>query len=1271
MNMVWVCDEDNEFSQNAIGKSDICITIEFLVFLVFLSSASPVLADMPGESLFPSFESPEHLLVLDMNGIDENLRPALVALQGVVNRVEPRIYLTWTWHGRAWLEDTIATRGITYEEVTDPTGLFLRFRDELSGCIVYDPSVPGTINVATTMAGVLNATIVDPRYSDLLVDFGIPVIADLQGTWSENEVSEMYAWAFENYWRNCTHRILAHLDPHKHHLRDYLVACGVFTFFCDIERQDERDFLEFVFSHVDVEVNTPVLGYFPQYEVFGIANENGCFMVSTNFAPSLTVHSAIEADLPVNQARKPSPLLEDRIYVTFVISDGSGINYNLDHLRYQWEDEARGNVPIGWTTSPLLAELAPAVVEWYFGNATDNDYFMAAPTGIGNMYPTSYPNLSAYTEITKSYMDSMDLAEICVWNFPDQGDLSAARQIIEELDVTAVFENTYESSRRLSGGVYIGTLMQVVCDPAQTRQEKAQEILDSIYDRVPQDRRPAFVCVSLAACDVTPSLLLDVATSLGNDFSVVRPDEFAALLAQVSSMEVLWERKHRTKEVGNADNIVRTGDNTSIIAFNTYRDEEDGPTLTLAKVNDEGSVVWERYHGHGSAECMAPTGAGGAIVVYERDDVYRISRVDKFGNHAWDREITIDWSPRAMIQTDNDIYLIAGSRLIEDAYAICLLSVKDGDGVVREETYPIPPEWINEFFSVRGIAGSANDFFILGESRGHHPIASTAVLLKINGYGSKSWLKKLDISSASRIVESGDGGVIIMGNEIFEDEGFHLVKIDGNGQQVWERGYDSLYINSMVRSQNGSILVGEIISPFEGHYYGDICLVKVDENGRKVWERVYTSHLNDPLEWPRSVAPGKVGGFVGLQEYEDDAYCVRFDDQGERVWEVVIGDMVELTDAAGSGDGGCVASGVTHEMGNGPSDAYLLRIDGDGNDVWKRSYGGNGWDSAQSITTTGDGFIAAGFTTSFGKDDGDIYVFKTNLSGDIVWNITYGTSRRDQAKRVLRCENGCLVGGELSRGPAGGNVFLMRLDDLGEILWASILTGEQRDRLMDIAPNLDGGFYVLARREYPHDGQAHTGINQGYLLLKVDEKGKVIWEKQMEEREEDGPVDEIEFMINDGEGGLVIGGTREVDYSIVIFLARFDGEGESLWERSYEKKHTGEPKDVIRTIDGGFILVGEHGMHLLRVDEEGEHVWEENIGDDIIMYGSRFITGVTGDEFIAGGYSKAMADTWYLIKFREYVHEPVVSLVLFILLVVIMSKARAEYIKNSLLNNSA
>jgi hypothetical protein len=153
----------------------------------------------------------------------------------------------------------------------------------------------------------------------------------------------------------------------------------------------------------------------------------------------------------------------------------------------------------------------------------------------------------------------------------------------------------------------------------------------------------------------------------------------------------------------------------------------------------------------------------------------------------------------------------------------------------------------------------------------------------------------------------------------------------------------------------------------------------------------------------------------------------------------------------------------------------------------------------------------------------------------------------------------------------------------------------------------------------------------------------------MEEMEDDGQVDEIEFMTNDGEGGLVIGGIKEVNFSIVLFLTKFDGNGSVVWERSYEKKYIGEPKGIIRTGDGGFIVVGEYGVHLLRVDSKGERVWEEKIQDGI----GKFITGGPDDEYIAGGYSRAMADTWYLMKFREYVPEPSMSLVALLLLIAI------------------
>ncbi|UCE17299.1 MAG: DJ-1/PfpI family protein [Gemmatimonadota bacterium] len=88
----------------------------------------------------------------------------------------------------------------------------------------------------------------------------------------------------------------------------------------------------------------------------------------------------------------------------------------------------------------------------------------------------------------------------------------------------------------------------------------------------------------------------------------------------------------------------------------------------------------------------------------------------------------------------------------------------------------------------------------------------------------------------------------------------------------------------------------------------------------------------------------------------------------------------------GTDDGGFVLCGYTFSYGAGHADMYVIKTDAEGHEEWSQTYGGEGWEYGYSACQTSDGgYIATGYTTSFGAGSKDVYLVKTDANGDVSW----------------------------------------------------------------------------------------------------------------------------------------------------------------------------------------------------------------------------------------------------------------------------------------------
>jgi hypothetical protein len=314
------------------------------------------------------------------------------------------------------------------------------------------------------------------------------------------------------------------------YLRDYAVANQAMTFWLDPNVDAERELFEQIMSEVDPY--TPYLGWFAQ-DIAGefggteLCSKHGVYVLAADWFENLSVHSGARAPISDRQKAAPTVPLENKVYVTFTMSEGDNLQYNEHRLRVLWDNPGRGSVPVNWTTNPLLADAAPHFLSHFQRTATDNDLLVAGPSGAGYIYPTPWPDgtFATFTEQTGKYMHATGMGIVYVLNRVDghDVDLSAdkTRAYVSDVQPQGIFLNWSgtTTTRLVEGGTPLATILGV---------GGVQETKDAIARSAQgwDGTSPRFVSIGVNAWSTTPQDLAEVTASLGSEYRVVRGDQY-------------------------------------------------------------------------------------------------------------------------------------------------------------------------------------------------------------------------------------------------------------------------------------------------------------------------------------------------------------------------------------------------------------------------------------------------------------------------------------------------------------------------------------------------------------------------------------------------------------------------------------------------------------------------------------------------------------------------------------------------------------------------
>ena len=379
-----------------------------------------------------------------LDSYDEALTVA--CLQGIINRDRPRLYVLSKKDSRPEYWRKILSdkgrwlKGKTFNPLADLNALVELARPRLKGVVIWDPQVPASVNVATTIAGVEDGVVLSPEYATKYLSvWKMDVLMDLRGRFSGKETgskkNDAYRWAIREYIRKgrCSDHFLclyedafstrARGDIGYVLTRDWAVKNRAFVYdlspWADEVPGDDlgqrlgtdlatyRMMLEATLEESAPDRTTEVTGFFAFAKYSNVAGHQSTHdPVPTEWetvwlmSPYNCYQNTISSDCfnqtfhsqapwtPLKQKRPAdTPKLGTKAYVSFLMADYDSATPLYSFLPARWDDSSRGQVPLAWGINPNLIETYPDIIAYLYETATAADYFTADASAAGYMNP--------------------------------------------------------------------------------------------------------------------------------------------------------------------------------------------------------------------------------------------------------------------------------------------------------------------------------------------------------------------------------------------------------------------------------------------------------------------------------------------------------------------------------------------------------------------------------------------------------------------------------------------------------------------------------------------------------------------------------------------------------------------------------------------------------------------------------------------------------------------------------------------------------------------
>lgn len=541
--------------------------IRFLLSLFILSvaaisaSAQPIptkVAKAPAEAtLIPLSEN------WRMDG-DVPRHALIISLQGLANRDYPRIYLEypthWQWEIVRPLEGFLEKRhGMKFNRLAqdDAEAALALYAKYAKGYVVWDRNVRSSLIVAFTVAGVRDAVVVSEDLIPLVEKHGLKKVEDLRGRFVGQPDDEIYQWAYDHYFEQCSRDYYVVLGGHAGaEMQPGIADFGISrrAFFSDLsanpKHPKELALLKKIFSRqnpASIVLGWHSYGKDTEGQHTTLVGNYGLKMEGLHNLPNVSFTSQIpltpDFKFTNNHSVAPDATLkpENKVYIAALATDAMGIG--------AWTKPGRGKIPYGWQVLMNWVWMNPPALQYFYEDKSPNDYFVAGLSGPGYMYPKSIPadKFPALMKDAREMMAQLDLRVMEIMDYSEGnrhiGNTDLPKEVVDryyrEFPNVIGFINGYGTARTFDlrdGKPFIS--YDYYLDVKRPVADAAAD-LEELIQLNPQ--RPYFLLLHIRELN-TVEKVTQILESLSESVEVVPLDKFLKLAASAKTYQTRYQQ---------------------------------------------------------------------------------------------------------------------------------------------------------------------------------------------------------------------------------------------------------------------------------------------------------------------------------------------------------------------------------------------------------------------------------------------------------------------------------------------------------------------------------------------------------------------------------------------------------------------------------------------------------------------------------------------------------------------------------------------------------